>query len=94
MHYLVCGGGPHLSGNLMQSYIQTCTILYVWGVWGPHLSENLMQFHTFLIIYTLLLYDLYLTIFSWHDCMTFLPEEVENEILHVQCLFIYSRYAK
>ena len=67
----------------------------VW--WGPHFSENFMQFHTFLIIYTLLLC---LTIFSLHDCMTFPtqigtpPKEVENEILHVQCLFIYSRYAK
>ena len=29
--YLVCGGGPHFSGNLMQSYIQTCTIYCVVG---------------------------------------------------------------
>ena len=29
--YLVCGGGPHFSRNLMQSYIQTCTIRCVVG---------------------------------------------------------------
>jgi len=31
MHYLVCGGGPHFSGNLVQSYIRTCTIWCVVG---------------------------------------------------------------
>ena len=29
--YLVCGGGPHFSGNLMQSYIRTCIIWCVVG---------------------------------------------------------------
>ena len=37
-------------------------------------------------------------IFAWlydfHTKIGTPPEEVENEILHVQCLFIYSRYAK
>ena len=38
--YLVCGGGLHFSGNLMQSYIRTCTI---WCVAGVHFSGHLVQ---------------------------------------------------
>ena len=44
MHYLVCGGGPHFSGNLMQSYIRTCIIRYVVG--APILVETSCN-HTF-----------------------------------------------
>ena len=54
-----------------------------------------MQFHTFF-------YNVHITIVSDNIFFARLydtkigtpPEEVENEILHVQCWFIYSRYAK
>ena len=37
--YLVCGGGPNFSGNLMQSYIRTCIICCLVGPpfqWQPY----------------------------------------------------------
>ena len=45
MHYLVCGGGPHFSGNLMQSYyIRTCII---WCVVGAPVLVGTSCNHTF-----------------------------------------------
>ena len=42
--YLVCGGGPHFNGNLMQSYIRTCII---WCVVGAPILVGTSCNHTF-----------------------------------------------
>ena len=39
MHYLVCVGGPHFNGNLMQSCIRTCTIRCLVG--APSVSVEM-----------------------------------------------------